>query len=111
MIIIYTIIMIITSQRYIDEEIVKEKLAAEDFEVMLSPSFEIDGEIYQVILDGHHSWHAAKAAGVEPSYWVAECCDHDAIGLLDQGKEELFLETVWMDSEYYDIETGSDVWA
>lgn len=102
--------MIISSQRYLDESIVDEKIAAEDFEVMLSPAFDIDGETYQVILDGHHSFAAAKQAGVTPFFWTADCGDHDAIGLLDSGKADDFLLAVHMGSDYYNAETGKDIW-
>jgi hypothetical protein len=102
--------MVISSQRFINEEIVAEKIAAEDFEVMLSPGFEIDGEIYQVVLDGHHSLQAAKQAGVDPFFWVADCSDHDAIGLLDAGNIDDFMMAVHMGNDYYNTETGKDVW-
>jgi hypothetical protein len=101
---------IISSQRYLDENIVAEKIAAEDFEVMLSPAFEIDGETYQVILDGHHSFEAAKQAGVAPSFWVADCGDHDAIGLLETCTADDFMLAVHMGSDYYNAETGKDIW-
>jgi hypothetical protein len=102
--------MIISSQRYVDEEIVAEKIAAEDFEVMLSPEFEIDGATYQIVLDGHHSLQAAKQAGVAPSFWVADCSDHDAIGLLEAGAIDDFMIAVHMGNDYYNTETGKDVW-
>ena len=100
----------ISSQRYIDESIVAEKIAAEDFEVMVSPVFEIDGEEYRVILDGHHSHAAAMASGSTPSYWTADCGDHDAVGLLETGSADDFLLATHMGNDYYDVSTGIDVW-
>jgi hypothetical protein len=101
---------IISSQRYLDENIVAEKIADADFEVMLSPALEIDGETYQVILDGHHSFAAAKQAGVTPAFWTADCGDHDAIGLLENSNPDDFLLAVHMGSDYYNAETGKDIW-
>ncbi len=100
----------ISSQRYIDEKIVSEKIAAKDFEVAVSPSFEVDGETFRVVLDGHHSLEAARQAGVSPTYTEYTATEHDAIGLLDAGDVETFLEVVHMGDDYYDIETGLTVW-
>lgn len=100
----------ISSQRYIDEEIVAAKIAAEDFEVMVSPGFEVDGEAFRVVLDGHHSLEAARRAGVPPTYIEYTATDHDAIGLLDSGDIETFLKVVHMGDDYYDVETGITVW-
>lgn len=100
----------ISSQRYIDEEIVSAKIAAEDFEVMVSPSFELEGEAFRVVLDGHHSLEAARQAGVSPTYTEYTATEHDAIGLLDAGDIETFLEAVHMGDDYYDVETGFTAW-
>lgn len=100
----------ISSQRYIDEEIVAAKIAAEDFEVMVSPSFEVDGEAFRVVLDGHHSMEAARQAGVSPIYTEYTATEHDAIGLLESGDFETFLEAVHMGDDYYDVETGHSAW-
>ena len=101
---------IISSQRYVDDSIVAAKQASSDFEVSLSPAFDLDGETYRVVLDGHHALAAAKLAGVEPTYAVLSAADHDAICLLDDGKVDDFLEAIYMDSDYYDIATGRVAW-
>lgn len=100
----------ISSQRYIDEEIVAAKIAAEDFEVMVSPAFEVEGETFRVVLDGHHSLEAARQAGVSPDYTEYTATEHDAIGLLNAGAVEAFLEAVHMGDDYYDVETGHSAW-
>lgn len=100
----------ISSQRYIDEEIVAAKIDAEDFEVMVSPIFVVDGEAFRVVLDGHHSLEAARQAGVSPIYAEYTATEHDAIGLLESGDVETFLEAVHMGDDYYDVETGHSVW-
>jgi hypothetical protein len=102
--------MIITSQSHRDEETVEAKRAAKDYEVTLSPEFEIDGETYQVIIDGHHSFEAARLDGVEPEFRVATSQDHDAIGMIERGEIDQFLEAVYHGEDYRDAYTGQFVW-
>ncbi|MFZ7136645.1 hypothetical protein ACLSZP_09595 [Avibacterium avium] len=101
---------LISSQRFIDEEIVKNKIENEDFDVQVSPIFEFEGETYRVVLDGHHSYAAAKQMGVEPIFCEQDCTDNDTIGLLEDGNVEDFLAVQQNDSDWYDIETGYDIW-
>lgn len=101
--------ILISSQRYIDEETVAQKIEDNDFEVQLSPVFEIDGQEYQVIMDGHHSYHAAIEVGVEPDYTTQTATDNDRILLLDTDID-LFLEACHIDSDWYNIETGITIW-
>jgi hypothetical protein len=101
---------LISSQRYIDDEIVAKKIEAQDFEVQVSPTFEYEGEEYQVILDGHHSFAAAIEAGVEPELIEQTATENDIIGLLNMGDVESFMRAAQMDSSWYYAETGKDVW-
>jgi len=101
---------LISSQRYIDDAIVASKLAAGIFEVRVSPEFEVDGELFAVILDGHHAFAAARAAGVEPSIIEMRRDEHDAIALLDRGAIEDFLEVTHFGDDYYFAATGRNVW-
>lgn len=101
---------IITSQDYRDDEIIAAKRAAADYEVVLSPAFEVDGETYQVIIDGHHSFEAARLDGVEPEFRIATNQDHDAIGMIARGEIGQFLEAVHHGSDYRDAYTGQFVW-
>lgn len=102
--------MIISSQRYLDDSLVAEKVANEDYNVLLSPVFVVEGEEYQVILDGHHSLAAAKQAAVDPVFVVADCSDSDNVGMLEAGKIDDFLVACHIDDNYYDIESGQYVW-
>lgn len=102
--------MIISSQRYINDEIVAAKIADQDYEVQVSPEFEVDGMIVRVITDGHHSFAAATQAGVDPVIVEQSASDNDMIGLLTQGRIDDFLVMARMDSDYYNVETGRDVW-
>ena len=101
--------MLISSQRYIDNDIVAGKIANEDFEVLVSPEFEIDGERYQVVLDGHHSYAAAVESGNDAVFEIATASTNDSIAVLENLGADDFLDVVHMGDDYYDIETGDDV--
>lgn len=101
---------IITSQGFRNEAIVAEKQKAQDYHCLLSPEFVVDGEMFQVLLDGHHSFEAARLDGVEPEFEIATRQQHDAIGLLDRGEITRFLEAVHMGEDYRNAYTGSFVW-
>ncbi|WP_372374198.1 hypothetical protein ACDI10_09785 [Vreelandella venusta] len=100
----------ISSQRYIDEDIVEAKQGAADYEVFVSPSFEVDGLVLRVVLDGHHSLAAALENDEEPVFTEYDSTEHDAICLLEAGDVEGFLQVTHMGDDYYNIETGKDVW-
>lgn len=102
--------IIISSQRYIDPEIVAAKIAAEDYVVQVSPVFEVDGEEYRAVLDGHHSLAAAREAGAKVEWDEQTTQDNDSIAMLERGDIEDFLTVNYIDSEYYDIATGKAVW-
>ena len=101
---------IITSQHFLDDEIIAQKISARDFTVFVSPEFEVNGIAYRVLLDGNHSFAAALEAGVEPEIIEQSATDNDAIGLLDAGDIETFLEVVYMDGEYVNALTRKTVW-
>jgi len=98
----------ISSQRYLDDETVMTKRENSDYVVTVSPAFEIDGVVMQAVIDGHHSFAAAMADGVEPEFAVASVQDDDRIALLD-GSIDDYLEVCYMDSDWYDIKTGQMV--
>jgi hypothetical protein len=97
----------ISSQRYIDDEVVELKRIAKDYNVTLGKVIAVDGIDYQVIIDGHHSLVAAKMDGVDPLYKTATVteCDKEAIADIND-----YLLSNWIDSSYYDVETGICVW-
>jgi len=97
---------LISSQRYLDNLLVHEKHKNRDFEVLVSPEFEYDGDTFKVVIDGHHSLAAAKLAGVAPDFVEATC---DYIGLCESDPQE-FLNIARIDDDYYDVETGNIVW-
>ena len=104
--------MTISAQRYIDDEIVAAKLAAEDFTVYVSPAFDLEGlGSVRVITDGHHSLAAARLAGVDPEWVEQDARDNDTIALLSNGPQgiEDFMTLHRIDSDYYDVATGADL--
>lgn len=101
---------LITSQAHLDAEIVAAKIKTGDFEVQVSPAFEINGETFRVVMDGHHSLAAAKEAGAEPVFVEMTEETNDRIALLNGGQIEDFLNACWMDGEYRYVATGKAVW-
>lgn len=61
---------LITHQKFIDDAIVREKLADADFRVFVTPQFDVDGKPYRMVLDGHHSLAAALQAKIHPMFIV-----------------------------------------
>lgn len=102
--------ILITSQHHINDEIVANKIAAGDFEVQVSPEFEVDGKMYRVVMDGHHSLAAAIEAGVEPTIVEQTATDNDKIALLTDCQIEAFLAACWMDGDYQFATSGKAVW-
>lgn len=101
---------LVTSQEYRDEDIVQSKIDAGDFEVSVSPEFELEGVRMRVVLDGHHSLSAAVESGNTPEFTELSSRDHDAISWLDRGDPQTFLESVDMGDEYHNAVTGKGVW-
>lgn len=101
--------MLISTQRHINQDIVDNNIASSDFEVLVSPEFELDGQTCQLILDGHHAYHAAITSGNSPEFVVADSSDNDSICLLNDGDTDSFLDANYIDSPIYNIETGEDL--
>ena len=99
----------ISSQRFIDDEIVAAKRCARDYTVTVSPIFKIDGEDHRAVIDGHHSFEAAKIDGVKPNFVEASVQTDDRIFLLQNGAIDDYLELCWMDDDWYDINTGRGI--
>jgi hypothetical protein len=100
----------ISSQEYLNDEVVEQKRADKDYMVSVSPVFAVDGEEYRVVVDGHHSLAAALADGVDPEYHEVTEQEDDRICLLSDGRIEEFLETEWIDSNWHDVFTGREIW-
>lgn len=98
--------MIISSQRFINEEIVTEKISSlAGLNKITLPVFDVNDENLgdmAILADGHHTLEAAKRLGITVAF--------DHIDHPEKLTGERLLEECYFDSDYYDIETGSNVW-
>jgi hypothetical protein len=53
-----------SSQTYRDDQIIKRKRAKNNYDVFVSPEFEVYGKKYRNVTNGHHSLSAALEDGV-----------------------------------------------
>lgn len=63
---------LVSSQWFLNPYTVQDKLEANDFEVLVSKLFHVDGQPYRVIMDGHHSYQASLLARAPPTLIQAE---------------------------------------
>jgi hypothetical protein len=96
---------LISSQDYLNDEVVQEKREKKDYRVQVSPEFEVDGEKFRVILDGHHSLAAALEDDASPTFEEQDSRDSDHIGLLESSVDD-FLEAVHMGDDWRNRVTG-----
>lgn len=101
---------LITSQDYINDDIVAEKIAARDFEVFVSPAFEVGGMEYRAVLDGHHSLAAAIACGVDPVIVELTATEDDRIALIEDANSDAFLDAIWDGNDFRFAASGECVW-
>lgn len=91
---------IISSQHYLDWNIVEEKMnKIKDMEVVSIPCCEIgeiDGEEYAVQVDCHHTLAAARELGIPVEFTFSE----DPEGL--SGDD--YLQAHYMDGDWYNVE-------
>ena len=94
--------MIISSQRYIDYKKVDEKIeeltGLKEITLIAWKVNEDDA----VLSDGHHTYEAAKELGITVNF---EIVNHPENLTGDD-----LLEAAWMDSDWYNVETGINVW-
>lgn len=95
----------ISSQHFLDESIVEEKMDqlaksnVESVEIPCTYVGFIDGEEYAIVVDHHHTLAAARMLGIPYTYVVYD----DPEGLTG----ESVLEVRWIDGEYYDVEISN----
>lgn len=91
---------IISSQRFLDNSIIEEKIAELESnrpqEIVLL-AWDVNGDC-AVLSDGHHTLEAASQLGISVEFQIARHPE----GL----KGEDLLERSWMDSDWYDVKTG-----
>jgi hypothetical protein len=101
---------LISSQEYLNDALVVDKLTQGDnFQVSVSPPFELNGRTVRVVLDGHHRLAAAKQAGRNPEFREMNATENDAVGLLNEGAIEDFLRAVHKGDDYKFVNSGKSV--
>lgn len=99
---------VITSQEYINYDIVEDKKAALVGESEISLTVwttglqDEDGEDLCILSDGHHTYQAAVELGISVIF--------DEVYHPEGLTGESLLEQAWMDSDYHYIDTGVSVW-
>ena len=100
---------LVSSQRYIDRDVVAKKIMNRDFTVKITPAFELDGETVHAIEDGHHALEAAIRSGNKPKFVIQNASQNDRIGALDSGNIDDYLEQAYVDSPWYNFSTKRDI--
>jgi len=100
---------LISSQGYLDDDTVDQKSANKDYHVQVSPEFEVDGDNYRVITDGHHSLSAAIQDGVTPNFHEQSSRENDHIAALEKGDVDLFLQQTHQGDDWRNRVTGKSV--
>lgn len=100
---------IISSQRYLDPDIVRRKAAKFKIFVVRTVEVELRGARYRVLLDGHHNLAAARLAGIEPT-WRGPSTKTQRV-MRDVGPEKFaaMLINNLTDSDWYYVDTGDVV--
>ncbi len=96
---------VISSQRYLDENKVAEKvneLKAGRVEILELEVWEVGFEDLYILKNGHHRLAAAKELGIKVEFVEGSHPE----GLTGEN----LLEQSWIDSDWYYIETGENVW-
>ncbi len=91
--------MIISSQRYVDFDIVDQKISELDGMTEITLITWAVDDAMEILSDGHHTFEAANELGITVNF---EKTTHPE-GL--SGND--LLEAAWMDSDWYDVETGT----
>lgn len=103
--------MIITSQRYLNEEIVAEKKeelkGLEQIELPVTSGI-IDDESYSLLRDGHHRYAAAKELGIEIIFKETIFNDDNQDRINDDFESFILLHH--MGDDFFNLETGENVW-
>ena len=100
---------LVSSQRYLDRDIVANKIREGKFDVSVTPEFELDGAKVRAIQDGHHALEAAIRSGNKPRFIENTVRDNDRIQLLRDGNIDGFLDAAYHDAPWYNFATKRDV--
>lgn len=94
-------VLLMSSQKFLDESIVKKKMEQSERWIHISPPFFHEGAVRSVLLDGHHSLAASLRLGELP---LIDLIDDDAeVHLLYDDDIQSFFDWHKNDSEWYEI--------
>ena len=93
---------IISSQRFIDNDILNQKIekleAARPAEIVLR-AWDVKERDCAVLFNGHHTLEAARQLEIPVRFEVIDHPEHIS--------GDTLLEQAWMDSDWYEVETGN----
>jgi hypothetical protein len=90
---------IISSQKYLDQEIIEAKLSELAGETSVElVAWDVKAYDCAILSDGHHTYAAAQELGI-PVKFIITAHPEGISG-------DNLLEQAWMDSDWYDLETG-----
>lgn len=100
---------LISSQRYLNEQLVAEK--AERFSVFVVRVADVTlrGKPYRILTDGHHNLAAARCAGIEPTWRGPSNKWRRIQSRTNPAAFEAFLINNLTDSDWYFVDTGDVV--
>jgi hypothetical protein len=104
---------IISSQDYLDPNIVETKRREKDFDVLLSPEFDYEGRTFQIVLDGHHSLEAARQSRRKPRFFTTKPNEIEGFNLTGNGDDGVaeFLQMHYNGADWRNIATnGPATW-
>jgi hypothetical protein len=93
---------IISSQRYLDNNIIDAKIAqieADQPSEIVLKAWDVKSHDCAILFNGHHTFEAAKQCGIPVRFEIEahpEGIDGDNL-----------LEQAWLDSDWYDVETDT----
>lgn len=101
--------IIISSQRHLNDDIVEQKVeelkGEESVTLPIIYAGECNGDQLYILIDGHHTYAAAKESDIKVRF---EEFSKSERGYNNEWTLDETLENLWMDSDYYNIETGCD---
>ena len=95
---------LISSQLFLDDDIVEEKRREKDYEIIVSPVKEGDEE-YLILTDGHHSLKASLLDNKKPILLYDKSAQKH---VNEMGLEE-YLDSEMIDTSWYYVKTGKEV--
>ncbi|MGU3345746.1 hypothetical protein [Pseudomonas monsensis] len=99
----------ISSQRYLNGDVIARKAATFKVFVVRTVTMEIRGKHYRVLLDGHHNLAAARLVGAEPT-WKGSAPKFERImKRMSPDSFATFMINNLTDSDWYFHDTGEVV--